>query len=292
MGPRATIGIVGGTGLYEIDGLKNQREIRISTPYGKPSDDIIAGEINGVKIAFISRHGKGHRIAPSEINYRANIYALKKLGVSSIISVSAVGSLKEELKPGSIVIVNQFFDRTYKRPNTFFEKGIVAHVSMAEPVCSEISSILYNSGKALGYDIRSSGTYVCIEGPQFSTKAESNVYRALGFDVIGMTNLPEAKLAREAELCYATLALVTDYDCWHESEEPVTVEMIIDTLNKNIHRAKEIIRYSINKIAERKGCACQNSLKDTIVTRHELIPAGVKKNLYPITGKYLGSRRS
>lgn len=289
--PVATIGIVGGTGLYEIDGLKNQKEIKISTPFGKPSDNIITGELSGVKIAFISRHGRGHRVMPSEINYMANIYAFKKIGVSSVISVSAVGSLKEDLKPGSIVIVNQFFDRTFKRENTFFQKGIVAHVSMAEPVCGAISAILYKSGKALGYDIKSSGSYVCIEGPQFSTRAESNVYRALGFDVIGMTNLPEAKLAREAEICYATLALVTDYDCWHKSEDAVTVEIIIDTLNKNIHRAKEIIRSSINSIASRKDCICQHSLENTIVTRSELIPSRVKKNLSIVAGKYLNPGR-
>lgn len=287
----ATIGIIGGTGLYEIDGLKNQKELKISTPFGKPSSSILSGVLNGVKIAFISRHGKGHRIMPSEINYRANIYALKKIGVTSIVSIAAVGSLKDDLKPGSIVIVNQFFDRTFKRDNTFFNQGIVAHVSMADPVCSTISGILYKSGKALGYDIREGGTYVCIEGPQFSTKAESNVYRTLGFDVIGMTNLPEAKLAREAEMCYATLALVTDYDCWHKSEDAVTVEMIIDTLNKNIHRAKEIIRSSINEIAGRKDCVCQNSLKDAIVTKSEIIPSKVKKNLSVIAGKYLNLRR-
>lgn len=285
------VGIIGGTGLYEIDGLKNLKEIAINTPFGRPSDKLVTGELNGVRIAFLSRHGKGHRIMPSEINYRANVYALKKLGVSSIISVSAVGSLKEELKPGTIVIVSQFFDRTYKRENTFFNKGIVAHVSMAEPVCKELSEILYKNGKALGYDVKNSGTYICIEGPQFSTKAESMTYRTLGFDVIGMTNLPEAKLAREAEVCYATLALVTDYDCWHQSESPVTVDIIIDTLNKNIHRAKEIIKSSINEIAGRKECVCRQSLKDAIVTSHKIIPAETKRVLLPVIGKYIKKER-
>ncbi len=287
----ATIGIIGGTGLYEIDGLKNQRELKISTPFGKPSDNIITGELQGVKVAFLSRHGRGHKIRPSEINYRANIYAFKKIGVRTIISVSAVGSLKEELKPGSIVIVRQFFDRTFKREHTFFENGIVAHVSMADPVCERISDILYKAGVALGYDIKNTGTYICIEGPQFSTRAESNVYRMLGFDVIGMTNLPEAKLAREAETCYATLALVTDYDCWHKSEEAVTVEIIINTLNKNIHRAKEIIKSSVNEIASIKECTCHNSLRDAIVTKSEFIPQRVKRDLSVIAGRYFSARK-
>lgn len=287
----ATVGIIGGTGLYEMDGLVKQKEIKVSTPFGKPSGNILTGELNGVRIAFISRHGKGHVLMPSEINYRANIYALKKIGVTSIISVSAVGSLREDLKPGSIVIVNQFFDRTFKRKNTFFEKGIVAHVSMAEPVCNEISKILYRAGKSFGYDIKERGTYVCIEGPQFSTKAESNVYRTLGFDVIGMTNLPEAKLAREAEICYATLGLVTDYDCWHESEEPVSVEVIIDTLNKNIHRAKEIIKTSITEISNITDCSCLHSLKDAIVTAHGNIPEKTRSALELIIGKYIKRRR-
>jgi len=224
---------------------------------------------------------------PSEINYRANIYALKKIGVKRIISVSAVGSLKEEFKPGSIVVVDQFFDRTYKRENTFFGNGVVTHVSMAEPVCKNLARILFDTGKMLGYEIHERGSYLCIEGPQFSTKAESGAYRELGFDVIGMTNMPEAKLAREAEMCYATLALVTDYDCWHESKEPVTVEMIIDTLNKNIFRAKEIIRHAIKEIAAERACLCQNALKDAIVTSREYIPVSVRKKLSLIIGKYI-----
>lgn len=284
---RADVGIIGGTGLYEMDGLSGVREVSIPTPYGKPSDKVMLGELSGVKIAFISRHGKGHKLSPSEINYRANIYALKSLGVHSVISVSAVGSLKKELTPGTIVIVNQFFDRTFKRENTFFKNGVVAHVSMADPVCKELSEILYKKARELNYDVVSTGTYICIEGPQFSTRAESNVYRSLGFDVIGMTNLPEAKLAREAELCYSTLALVTDYDCWHETEEAVSVEIIIDTLKKNIFRAKEIIRRAIVEVAGRADCTCRHALKDTIVTAVDAIPAKLKKNIHKIAGKYL-----
>jgi len=281
------VGLIGGTGLYEIDGIEKIKIQKVDTPFGKPSDNILTGELNGVRIAFISRHGKGHKLLPSEINYRANIYALKKIGVKRIISVSAVGSLKEEFKPGSIVVVDQFFDRTYKRENTFFGNGVVTHVSMAEPVCKNLARILFDTGKMLGYEIHERGSYLCIEGPQFSTKAESGAYRELGFDVIGMTNMPEAKLAREAEMCYATLALVTDYDCWHESKEPVTVEMIIDTLNKNIFRAKEIIRHAIKEIAAERACLCQNALKDAIVTSREYIPVSVRKKLSLIIGKYI-----
>jgi len=281
------IGIIGGSGLYAMDGMENIREISMSTPFGKPSDNFITGELMGVKIAFLSRHGRGHRITPSEINYRANIFAFKKLGVSNIISVSAVGSLKEELKPETIFIPDQFFDRTFKRATTFFGNGIVAHISMSHPVCHALTHILYNTGKGLNLEISTGGTYICMEGPQFSTMAESRSYRSLGFDVIGMTNIPEAKLAREAEICYATLALITDYDCWHKDEEVVNVDMVIERLNRNIHKAKEIIRHSVGRIIEKKECSCQNALRDAIITDRKAIPQKMKNSLKLITEKYI-----
>ncbi len=224
--PRADIAVIGGSGLYEMEGLTRVRELRVSTPFGKPSDAIVIGTLAEQRVAFLSRHGRGHRISPSMINYRANIYALKSLGVSRIISVSAVGSMKEHIKPGHLVLPDQFIDRTTQRMGTFFDQGLVAHVAFAEPICGELSGIVRRAAKQVGATTHVGGTYVCIEGPQFSTKAESRLYRQWGVDVIGMTNIPEAKLAREAEMCYATLALVTDFDCWHATEESVTVEAI------------------------------------------------------------------
>lgn len=280
------IGVIGGSGLYEMEGLKGVKEVKIKTPFGNPSDAYITGKLGGVKMVFLPRHGRGHRILPSELNFRANIYGMKKLGVTHIISVSAVGSMREDIKPGHIVVVNQFFDRTKNRVSSFFGNGIVGHVEFADPVCPDLSNILYDSGKKIGAAIHKGGTYICIEGPQFSTRAESKIYRKWGVDVIGMTNIPEAKLAREAEICYATLALSTDYDCWHETEESVTIEMILDTLKRNVQTAKAIIKETVPKIAGQRACKCVTAMKYAVITERKKIPAKVKKDLKIILGKY------
>jgi 5'-methylthioadenosine phosphorylase len=286
--PQIDLGILGGTGLYEIDGIKITEEIRLDTPFGKPSDAFIIGEFEGKKIAFLSRHGRGHRILPYELNYRANIYGFKMLGVKRIISVSAVGSLKEEFRPRDIVVPDQFFDRTHRK-STFFGEGIAVHVSLDQPVCPEFAEFLYNAGKELGLSIHQGGTYICIEGPAFSTKAESKIYRQWGCDIIGMTGATEAKLCREAEICYATLSLVTDYDVWHESEEPVTAELIFENLGQNIKNAKNILKQAVRTLADHplKECGCFRSLENCIVTPAALIPAEIKNNLKYIIGKYL-----
>ncbi len=281
------VGVIGGSGLYEMEGLRDVQPVRVTTPFGEPSDDFMVGFFGDVKMVFLPRHGRGHRILPGEVNYRANIYGMKKLGVEWIISVSAVGSMKEEIKPGDVVIVDQFFDRTKRRVSTFFGSGIVGHVEFAEPVCSALSDILYRSAREVGGGVHRGGTYICIEGPQFSTKAESNIYRGWGVDVIGMTNLPEAKLAREAEICYATLALSTDYDCWHEEEESVTVEMILQTLRANVEKAKEIIKKAVPVISHPRRCGCATALKYAIVTDRDAIPEETKQALKIIAGKYL-----
>ncbi|MFZ3072371.1 MAG: S-methyl-5'-thioadenosine phosphorylase [Thermodesulfobacteriota bacterium] len=281
------IGVIGGSGLYEMDGLKNVKEVKVKTPFGSPSDAYITGNLGNVKMVFLPRHGRGHRFTPSEINYRANIYGMKKLGVERLISVSAVGSMKEEIAPGHIVIVDQFFDRTSKRVSTFFGDGIVGHVEFGEPVCSNLSGILYDAAKKSGATVHKGGTYICIEGPQFSTKAESSIYRSFGVDVIGMTNIPEAKLAREAEMCYATVALSTDYDCWHSTEEPVTVEMILATLKKNVSVAKEIIRNAVSMVSGGRACKCATALKYAVVTDTKKIPKKTKKDLSLLLGKYI-----
>ncbi len=275
------IGIIGGSGLYNI-GLENKKEIEVDTPFGKPSDKILVGELEGVKFAFLPRHGKGHRIMPSEINYRANIYALKKIGVKRVISVSAVGSMKEELPPGYLILPDQFIDFTKKRESTFFGSGVVAHVSMAEPTCKALREIVFNIANSIGYPIKNGGTYICIEGPQFSSKAESFLWRSFGVDVIGMTNMPEAKLAKEAQLCYVTLALSTDYDCWHEVETAVTVDMIIKTLMENVEKAKNILKKIPEGIQEIASCECGDSLKYAIITERDLIPEETKKRLSEI----------
>ncbi|MCX7770874.1 MAG: S-methyl-5'-thioadenosine phosphorylase [Proteobacteria bacterium] len=280
------IGIIGGSGLYNI-GLENSREIEIETPFGNPSDKIIVGELKGVKFAFLPRHGRGHRIMPSEINYRANIYALKSLGVKRILSISAVGSMKEEISPGCLVLPDQFIDFTKMRENTFFGDGIVAHVSMAEPVCPSFFEIIRKVILSRGYPLKEGGTYICIEGPQFSTKAESFLWRSMGVDVIGMTNMPEAKLAREAEMCYVTLALATDYDCWHQVEEAVSVESIIKILNENVEKSKDIVRSIPDFLEQINICECENSLKYAIITDPKIIPSEKKTSLKPIIGKYL-----
>ncbi len=275
------LGIIGGSGLYQMEGLTNVREESVDTPFGSPSDKLVFGEINGKKLVFLPRHGKGHRILPSEINYAANIYALKVSGVKKVISVSAVGSLKKNIKPGDMVIVDQFFDFTKNRKSTFFGEGIVAHVSMAEPVCPNLRKILIESCKSLNVACHEGGSYICIEGPQFSTKAESFFYKNNGFDVIGMTNATEAKFAKEAELCYATIAMATDYDCWHEEEDNVTADMIIKILIENAEKAKKIIKESAAKIDfTKKGiCSCGSSLRQAVVTAKKDVPDETLKKL-------------
>ncbi len=284
------IGIIGGSGFYNVDGIKNIKKKKVKTPFGEPSSEFVTGELEAIEVVFLARHDKGHRILPSEINYRANIYGMKKLGVERIISVSACGSLKEESKPLDIVAPLQFVDRTnYGREMTFFGSGIVAHIQFAEPVCPYLSSALYEAGTKLGANMHLGGTYLNMEGPQFSTKAESYLYRAWGMDIIGMTNLAEAKLAREAEICYATLACITDYDCWHmdQAVESVSIEMIIQNLCKNVDMAKRIVKTVLNKLGDKRTCICASALKDSIVTRPEAIPQKTKKDLELIIGKYL-----
>jgi len=286
--PDVQIGIIGGSGLYEMDGLKLVEENSIQTPFGDPSDAFMIGDLDGIRVAFLSRHGRGHRLLPSELNYRANIYGFKTLGVQTILSASAVGSMKEQYKPTDIVFPDQFIDRTRHRPDTFFGNGIVGHVTFADPMCGAISDALYESAREQGATAHRGGTYVCMEGPQFSTRAESKLYRSWGVDVIGMTNLQEAKLAREAEICYATMALVTDYDCWHESEEDVTVEAIMAVLHANARMAQKILRATVPHVAQRtRGCACASALQFAIVTDPARIPQKVKDDLAPIIGKYI-----
>lgn len=281
------IGIIGGSGLYNIEGIREVKTVSLDTPFGKPSDSFTVGTLEGRKVAFLPRHGKGHTILPSELNFRANIYGMKKLGVEHIIAVSAVGSMKEEIRPLDIVIPDQFFDRTRGRISTFFGDGIVGHVSFADPVCGTLADTLYNAAKSTGVQVHKGGTYLCMEGPLFSTRAESQVYRQWGVSIIGMTNLQEAKLAREAEICYSTLAMATDYDCWHVSEEVVTLEMIIGNLNKNAETAKRILKTAIPKIEQKRTCACATAVQNAIVTHKDLIPESTKKKLDIIFGKYL-----
>ncbi len=280
------IGIIGGSGIYDIEGITNVNTLTINTPYGPPSDKIIVGELEGVKFAFLPRHGRGHKISPSELNFRANIYAFKTLGVEKVLSISAVGSLKEELKPRDFVIPDQLFDRTKNRASTFFGEGIVAHVGFAEPFCPEVSRIVYDTAKQIGINVHKGGTYICMEGPQFSTKAESNTYRQLGFSIIGMTALPEAKLAREAEMCYVTIALVTDYDCWKEDEE-VSVEKILANLSANSDNAKKFIKTVLPKLETPTECACSSALATAIVTPADAIPQETLKKVELLVEKYI-----
>ncbi len=273
----AEIAIIGGSGLYQMEGLERLREVRVQTPFGRPSDRILLGRLSGRRVAFLARHGRRHTIAPSFINYRANIHALKSLGVTQIFSVSAVGSMKKSIKPGDLVLPDQFIDRTTQRVSTFFDQGVVAHVSMANPLCSDLSGILKQASKQVGAKTHSSGTYVCIEGPQFSTKAESNVYRQWGVDIIGMTNIPEAKLAREAELCYATLALVTDYDCWHETEEPVSVGAILAIMKHNVEVAQKVLCRALEATPSSQSCNCHQALEHALVTAPEALTPTMKK---------------
>lgn len=281
------IGVIGGSGIYEVEGLEDVKTVSVDTPFGKPTSDITTGKLNGVEMAFLPRHGKGHVFSPTEVNYRANIFALKKLGVTHVVSVSAVGSMKEEFKPGDFVVVDQYIDRTKGvRPSTFFENGIVGHVSFGDPVCSELSGWVYEAAQNLGKTIHKNGTYVCMEGPQFSTRAESNLYRSWGVDIIGMTSIPESKLAREAELCYATLALVTDYDCWKEDEEDVSVEAVLETLKNNAAAAKQFVKALPSFVKDTKTCSCDDTLKFALITNREMIPESKKEELKPIIGKY------
>ena len=283
----AKVGIIGGSGLYSMEGLDIIDEVTMFTPFGEPSCNYIVSKLDGVDVVFLPRHGKGHRSSPSDINYRANIFGMKKLGVDAILSVSACGSLKEEYKPMDFVVPDQFVDWTKKRESTFFDGGIVAHIPLADPVSPEISEILVDCAKEIGVTVHEGGTYICMEGPQFSTKAESNLYRSWGMDIIGMTNATEAKLAREAEISYATLAAVTDYDCWHESHESVTVEMIIEYLNKNVGNAKKLLKLAIPKVAKIEHFSASTALKYAVITDRSLIPENKKKELAILIGKYL-----
>jgi len=289
---RAQIGIIGGSGLYSMPGLTDVQEFKQTTPFGDPSDSYFIGNLQGRQIAFLSRHGRGHRISPTELNFRANIYGFKQLGVERILSVSAVGSLKEEHKPTDFIIPDQFFDRTRHRVDTFFGEGVVAHVSLADPTCSEVAGAFAGACRKVGVVGKLGGTYVCMEGPQFSTRAESNVYRSWGADVIGMTNLQEARLAREAEICYATLAMVTDYDCWHEGHEDVTVEQVIAVAKQNAENAVKILREAILAVPTDRKCRCGSALAHAIMTDPAAIPAATRKKLSLLLGRYLGERKA
>jgi 5'-methylthioadenosine phosphorylase len=286
-GVTATIGIIGGSGLYSMSGLTDTREMRVKTPFGEPSDAIVVGMLEGKRVAFLARHGRGHRILPSEINYRANIYALKLLGVERIISVSAVGSLKEELAPGQFLTADQFYDNTKGRVSTFFGNGIVAHVAFAHPTCSQLSATLGDACEKENVKVHRHGTYIGMEGPQFSTMAEAEVNRKMGFDVIGMTNVTEAKLAREAEICYASMAMITDYDCWHPEHESVTIGQIIATLNQNAENAQRVLRQSVRNLAAERTCKCGSALQHALVTDLKIVPKTAKKKLAAIIGKYI-----
>lgn len=282
------VGIIGGSGLYKIEGIKNVKKVAVKTPFGEPSDDFIVGRLEGREVVFLPRHGVGHRISPSEINYRANVFGMKKLGVERIISVTACGSLKEELMPLDFVVVDQFVDRTnHAREMSFFGGGIVAHIVFAQPICEELSSVVYEAGKSLKLNMHKGGTYLNMEGPAFSTLSESKLYRSWGMDVIGMTNMAEAKLVREAEICYATLACVTDYDCWHPQHESVTVEMVIQNLMKNVENSKKLISAVVKNLKAERSCSCKDALKYAIITDRKLIPQKIKRDLGIIIGRYV-----
>jgi 5'-methylthioadenosine phosphorylase len=285
---QAKIGVIGGTGLYDIEGLTDIEEVTINTPFGRPSDSIVVGRLGGVGVAFLPRHGRGHRISPTEVPSRANIYALKSLGVERIIAINSCGSFKEEIKPGHLLIPDQVIDRTRNRVSTFFRDGIVAHIQFADPFCPALSQIIYQSALDAGATVHKGGTFIAMEGPAFSTRAESRLYRSWDADIIGMTVLPEARLAREAEICYASIACVTDYDSWHETKEPVSVEAILATLRQNIENAKKIIRLSVSRIPEARDCACASALNMAIVTAPALIPSEQKEKLGLFIGKYIG----
>jgi 5'-methylthioadenosine phosphorylase len=279
MNEKIRIGIIGGSGLYNMEELSNVTTVTLDTPFGDPSDEYVIGTLGGVRVAFLARHAQGHKLTPSEINFRANVYGFKKLGVSHIISVTAVGSLKEDIQPLDIVIPDQFFDRTRNRKSTFFGDGLVAHIAFAQPVCPDLASLLHGTAVETGVKAHKGGSLICIEGPAFSTRAESNLYRRWGMDIIGMTSLQEAKLSREAEICYAALALVTDDDCWHEDESEVTVKTVLQNLNKNISHAKRIIQNIVPKIPERRDCLCATALENAIMTDAHAIPKKTRKKL-------------
>ena len=293
MAATAEIGIIGGSGLYEMEGFAGVREVRVETPFGAPSDALMVGELEGRRVAFLPRHARGHRLLPSELNFRANVWAMKSLGVERILSVSAVGSLKEQYAPLHMVIPDQFVDRTFKRASTFFGRGLVAHVAFAHPFCPALTTVMDEACAAAGATRHRGGTYICIEGPQFSSRAESELYRAWGMDVIGMTNVHEARLAREAEICYVTLAMVTDYDCWHPDHESVTADQIIQNLVRNAATAKAVLRAALQRVPrEPRRCECATALRSALVTAPELVPEQVKRDLAPIIGRYMPARAS
>jgi 5'-methylthioadenosine phosphorylase len=282
------IGVIGGSGLYDMAELTDREERRVETPFGEPSGPYVLGTIRGRRVAFLARHGAGHRLLPSELNFRANIYGFKTLGVEWILSASAVGSLREDYAPLHLVIPDQFFDRTRGRISTFFGRGLAAHVAFAHPVCARLGAVAFDAARQAGATVHQGGTYVCMEGPQFSTLAESRLYRAWGMDIIGMTNLQEARLAREAEICYATIALVTDYDCWHPGHDQVTVDMVIATLTENAKTAQQVIANAVERLPIDRSCECATALATALITRPEAVPAATKRELAPIIGKYLG----
>jgi len=284
---RATVGVIGGSGLYEMPGLENVQKVSITTPFGEPSDAVVLGTLHGRRVAFLARHGRGHRLLPSELNFRANIFAMKLLGVRYILSASAVGSLKEEVRPLDFVLPDQFLDRTRLRKSTFFGDGVVAHISFADPVCRRLGDEVEQAARAIQFPIKRGGTYVCMEGPAFSTRAESNLYRRWQMDLIGMTNLQEAKLAREAEICYVTIAMVTDYDCWREDEEAVSVDLLLEHLHKNSENARRLIGETIRLMDVEATCSCHEALRYAIITDPAVVPAATRRKLAPIIGKYL-----
>ncbi|HXX17082.1 MAG TPA: S-methyl-5'-thioadenosine phosphorylase [Candidatus Eremiobacteraceae bacterium] len=281
------IGVIGGSGLYSMTGLRDSREVRLKTPFGDPSDAFVLGTVEGRRVAFLARHGRGHRFMPTDLNYRANIYAMKVLGVQRIISVSAVGSLQEDLRPGEFLIPDQFFDSTKGRRSTFFGQGVVAHVTFDKPTCAQLSAVLGQACRSQNVPVHQKGTYICMEGPQFSTLAEAHYHRAMKFSVIGMTNATEAKLAREAEICYSTIAMITDYDCWHPDHDSVTVSTILAILNQNASNAQNVLRQAIRDIPAERSCKCAHALQHAILTDPKLIPAKTMKNLAPVIGKYI-----
>jgi len=287
MGEQADIGIIGGTGLYQMEGFTDVREVPVETPFGPPSDILMVGSLEGRRVAFLPRHARGHRILPHELNFRANVFAMKKLGVEWILSVSAVGSLKERYEPLHVVVPDQFIDRTRQRKSTFFGNGLVAHVAFAHPFCRNLSKVMAEACVEAGATHHVGGTYVCMEGPQFSTLAESELYRSWGADLIGMTNLQEAKLAREAEICYSTLAMVTDYDCWHPDHDAVTAEQIMGVLGRNAETARKVLRAAVRRLPIPRGCECATALKYALITAPELVPETVKRELEPIVGRYM-----
>jgi 5'-methylthioadenosine phosphorylase len=287
MAQRMTVGVIGGSGLYQMEGLSAVEELALSTPFGEPSDAFLVGELGDVRLVFLPRHGRGHRIPPSAINFRANIWGLKKLGVDRILSLSAVGSMREDVAPGDFVVIDQFIDRTRHRADTFFDRDVVAHVMFADPVCEPLRRVLVEAARKIGVRVHDGGTYVCMEGPQFSTRAESRLYRSWGVDVIGMTNLQEAKLAREAEISYATVAMATDYDCWHESHDDVSIDAILAIMNQNVQRARDLIRAAVPMLPADLGCGCGQALQHAIITDRSRIPAQARERLGLLIGRYL-----